>query len=50
MKKMNDLSTIARIMGKAGGDKTKSNHGTDYYRKLGTYAMERRWKDHLKKK
>jgi hypothetical protein len=43
-----ELSTIARILGKAGGEQTKRNHGKDYYRDLGKYAMGKRWKDHRK--
>jgi hypothetical protein len=47
--KNENVSMIAKILGKMGGDKTKQTHSSDYYKKLGRYAMSKRWKDHKKK-
>jgi hypothetical protein len=47
--KNENVSMIAKILGKMGGDKTKLNHKPEYYHELGKYAMSKRWKNHKKK-
>lgn len=44
----NELSKYASLMGKKGGNKTKSTRPANYYKMLGKYAMSIRWANHVK--
>ena len=49
MKSQNELSEIAKELGKRGGQKTASLHGKKHFSAAGKKGMEKRWKEQRKK-
>lgn len=43
-----DINSIAKQLGKRGGNKTKNKYGKDHYKKIGIMGAKKRWKINVK--